>query len=107
MKWPIKNVFLLPTLLAGLAWLLVLPGLATAQTFKVLHSFSPSSAMSYDGTGPGNLIISGDTLYGTAWSGGGMSGYSTVFKMNLDGTSFVRFYGSTATSSNNLGISIL
>jgi len=33
------------------------------------------------------LVLSGNTLYGTA-DGGGTNGFGTVFKVNTDGTSF-------------------
>jgi uncharacterized repeat protein (TIGR03803 family) len=56
----------------------------TAQVFTTLHSFTGGS----DGSGPiGGLILSGNTLYGTAQTGGG-SDYGTVFKVNTDGTGF-------------------
>jgi uncharacterized repeat protein (TIGR03803 family) len=56
----------------------------TAQVFTTLHSFTGGS----DGANPrATLILSGNTLYGTAYSGGGSS-YGTVFKVNTDGTGF-------------------
>jgi len=52
-----------------------------------------------DGAGPGGLVLSGNTLYGTA-SGGGLygtssfsgSGGGTVFMVNTDGTGFTTLY---------------
>src|SRR5437016_4452540 len=147
----IKNLFLLPVLIAGLGVMLV--GRLTAQTFTVLHSFSGSDgafpyaglilsgntvygttalgggsdggtvfAVNTDGTGfttrysftglgdgvalEAGLILSGDTLYGTA-TGGGSSGDGTVFNMNTDGTGFTTLYSFTArdmnTGTNNDG----
>ena len=51
--------------------------------FTALHSFGGS-----DGTGPSaGLVLSGNTLYGTA-HGGGSFGEGTVFAINTDGTGF-------------------
>jgi uncharacterized repeat protein (TIGR03803 family) len=40
------------------------------------------------------LVLSGNTLYGTA-NGGGSSGYGTVFAINTDGTGFTNLYSFT------------
>ncbi len=62
----------------------------TAQTFKVLHSFTARpEGTNYDGSYPvGRLAANaeGDTLYGTANTGG--SAFGTVFAVNADGTGF-------------------
>ena len=59
--------------------------------FTALYGFSGES----DGANPhGGLILSGDTLYGTA-SAGGNSGYGTVFRVNSDGTGFTTLYAFT------------
>ncbi len=58
--------------------------------FALLHSFSRLTGPDYtnaDGVGPGNLLLSDQTLYGTA-GGGGSSDNGTVFKLNTDGSSF-------------------
>jgi len=48
-----------------------------------------------DGINPqGGLIISGNTLYGTA-SAGGEGGSGTVFSLNTDGTGFTTLYSFT------------
>jgi uncharacterized repeat protein (TIGR03803 family) len=61
--------------------------------FTNLHSFTGS-----DGASPyAGLILSGNTLYGTARIGGS-SGYGTVFAVNTDGTGFTNLYSFTATS---------
>src|SRR5438034_5937025 len=92
MRTRINNLFLLPVLMAGLG--LTLSGRVKAQTFTTLHSFTagaPDFRGGYtnsDGAYPvAGLILSGNTLYGTA-SGGGGSGAGTVFKVNTDGTGF-------------------
>src|ERR1039458_2028106 len=56
----------------------------TAQVFTTLHSFTGGS----EGSGPVvGVILSGNTLYGTADQGTSF-GYGTVFKVNTDGTGF-------------------
>jgi uncharacterized repeat protein (TIGR03803 family) len=86
-----ENLFLLPALTIGFS--LVLAGRVTAQSITNLHSFTGSS----DGDLPqAGLILSGNTLYGTAL-GGGNFGYGTVFAVNTDGTSFTNLYCFTAT----------
>jgi uncharacterized repeat protein (TIGR03803 family) len=59
--------------------------------FQTLHNFAPTVAGNgnADGAVPqAGLIISGNTLYGTARSGGD-AGYGTVFSVKTDGTEFV------------------
>src|SRR5438094_4117087 len=84
----IRNLFLLPVLIAGLG---VMPvGRLTAQTFTVLHSFTGG-----DGTFPyAGLVLSGSTMYGTTALGGGSDG-GTVFAVNSDGTGFTTRYSFT------------
>jgi uncharacterized repeat protein (TIGR03803 family) len=56
--------------------------------FQTLYTFTNGS----DGGSPyANLILSGSTLYGTAYSGGA-NGSGTVFAMNPDGTGFKTLY---------------
>lgn len=56
--------------------------------FTPLHSFTRGG----DGADPyAGLILSGDTLYGTAL-GGGSSDYGTVFKLKTDGTGFTTLH---------------
>jgi uncharacterized repeat protein (TIGR03803 family) len=65
------------------------------KTFKRLHSFNAS----IDGANPvGGLILSGDTLYGTA-SHGGSSGSGTLFGVNTNGNAFANLYSFTALHS--------
>jgi uncharacterized repeat protein (TIGR03803 family) len=75
-------------------------GPVRAQTFKTLYSFTapdPNTGINSDGSHPAaGLLLSGDTLYGTA-SSGGSSGNGTVFKVNTDGTGFTTLHYFTAT----------
>src|SRR5208282_2133229 len=52
-----------------------------------------------DGANPfAGLILSGNTLYGTA-NGGGTNGYGTVFAINTNGTGFMNLHTFTALSA--------
>src|SRR5450756_1636931 len=97
MKTSIINLFLLPALIAGLG--LIPAGRATAQTFTTLHSFTLlNNSTNSDGANPlGGLILSGNTLYGTAY-GGGSSGNGTVFAVHTNGTGFTNLHSFTAFS---------
>jgi uncharacterized repeat protein (TIGR03803 family) len=61
--------------------------------FTVLHAFTPvvdnqgHLVANDDGASPVGLVLSGDTLYGTATEGGN-SDSGTIFAINTDGTSF-------------------
>jgi len=93
MRIPVRNLFLIPLLTAGVG--LILAGRVPAQTFTNLHSFAGT-----DGAGPyGGLIVSGNTLFGTA-KGGGTAGNGTVFRVNTDGTAFTNLHSFTATSGS-------
>src|SRR5436190_401072 len=69
--------------------------------FTILHSFtavsssSPFTNTNSDGAAPQGLVLSGNTLYGTAISGGS-SDYGTVFAVNTDGTDFTILHSFTA-----------
>jgi len=69
--------------------------------FATLHSFSatpsyPGPYTNSDGATPyAGLILSGNTLYGTAYNGGS-SGNGAVFGVNTDGTGFTNLYSFTA-----------
>src|ERR1035437_9573885 len=92
MKTNIKNLFLLPALIAGLG--LIPAGRGTAQTFTNLHSFAGSPS---DRARPtAGLILSGNTLYGTAFQGGS-SGAGMVFTVNTDGTGFTNLHSFTGS----------
>src|ERR1043165_9846622 len=92
MKSGIKNLFLLLTLIVGFGF--ILAGRVTAQTFTNLHNFTGGS----DGANPwASLLLSGNTLYGAATSGGS-SGNGTVFAVNTDGTGFTNLHSFTGDS---------
>jgi uncharacterized repeat protein (TIGR03803 family) len=103
MKTHIKILLFLPALIVGLG--LLPAGRVTAQTFTTLHSFTAGSGSfpnvtNNDGAYPcAGLILSGNTLYGTAQSGGS-GGNGTVFAVNLNGTGFTNLHSFTATSGS-------
>jgi len=82
----IKHTFLFPVLMAIGDLILASP--ATAQTFTNLYDFSRASGGGYSTAG---LILSGNTLFGTA-SGGGSQGNGAVFAINTDGTGFTNLH---------------
>jgi uncharacterized repeat protein (TIGR03803 family) len=58
------------------------------MVFTNLHNFTYGS----DGRNPyAGLILSGNTLYGTTYSGG-TNGFGTIFAINTDGTGFTTLY---------------
>ena len=93
------NHSLVTALIAGLGT--ILAGRITAQTFTVLHTFTSASGPNVtnsDGANPSaGLILSGNTLYGTAVYGG-RSGWGTVFAVQTNGTSFTATYHFTGGS---------
>jgi uncharacterized delta-60 repeat protein len=105
MKTFIKNLLLLPALIACLG--LIPAGRVRAQTFTTLHNFTATSGASpynnSDGSNPdAGLILSGNTLYGTA-SVGGSSGNGTVFAVKTDGTGFTTLHSFSALTSITYG----
>src|SRR6266516_3054849 len=100
--------FLLPMLMMASLGLMMLTGQVTAQTFTTLHSFTAPSNPSYpyngtnsDGAIPdAGLILSGNTLFGAA-SSGGTFGEGTVFRVNTDGTDFTTLYSFTVRDPSN------
>ena len=65
--------------------------------FMILHSFTGTGedANDSDGASPqAGLVLSGNTLYGTA-SRGGNSGSGTVFAVNTNGTGFTNLHSFT------------
>ncbi|HXD00256.1 MAG TPA: choice-of-anchor tandem repeat GloVer-containing protein [Verrucomicrobiae bacterium] len=90
----IEKLLRLPALMAGLGVLAAAP--AAAQNFKTLYTFTLATGVSStgyslnsDGRNPyGGLAIAGNTLAGTANSGGNF-GWGTVFILNTDGTGFM------------------
>jgi uncharacterized repeat protein (TIGR03803 family) len=75
--------------------------------FTNLHNFSSlnydvgvNTEINYDGAYPfADLVLSGNTLYGTA-SLGGRSGVGTVFAINIDGAGFRKVYDLTGYPSD-------
>jgi uncharacterized repeat protein (TIGR03803 family) len=68
----------------------VLAPMLPAQTFTNLHSFLPVAGDDTNADGYllySGLVLSGDTLYGTA-SHGGTNGNGTVFSINTSGSNF-------------------
>src|SRR5580692_6559465 len=86
MKTPVKHFVLLTVLMAGLG--LMPADRATAQVLTPLLVFNPY--LGYDPQSPyAGLIVSGNTLYGTA--GDGYSAYGAVFRINTDGSGYVSY----------------
>ncbi len=89
--------------MAGLG--LMLAGRVMAQTFTTLHSFTAGSGSfpnitNSEGAFPkASLILSGNTLYGTA-SSGGSSGNGTVFAVDTDGLGFTNLHSFTALNNS-------
>src|ERR1700733_8805383 len=109
MKTLIKRWFLLPALMAG--FVLIPAGRVSAQTFTKLFSFtgfgytaSEVATNSEGGEPYGGLVISGNTLYGTA-NAGGTNGNGTVFALNTDGTDFTNLhtFAKTVANASNFG----
>lgn len=96
LKTDSKNALLL-ALIAGLG--LMLAGDLTAQTFTTLHHFTGTGTgpfgapvISADGAYPyDSLVLVGNTLYGTAFSGG-TNGTGTLFAINTDGSGFTNLH---------------
>jgi uncharacterized repeat protein (TIGR03803 family) len=107
MKTLMRSQWSIPIKVAALG--LVLSVCATAQTTTILYTFSGFS----DGGNPTDgLVLSGNTLYGTAQSGGPF-GFSfgnvpyggTLFAVQTDGTGFVTlhdFHGTLPSSDGSL-----
>jgi uncharacterized repeat protein (TIGR03803 family) len=90
----VKNLFLMPVLVAALG--LMLPGRAAAQTFTPLYNFTSfdpdNGGTNSDGAYPtAGLILSSNTLYGTTGDGG-TGGDGSVFAVNTDGSGFTNLY---------------
>src|SRR5438045_296705 len=91
-KTGLEKLLLLPALIAGFA--LIPASQVTAQTFTNVHNFTGGSGGYEPSAG---LILSGNTLYGTA-AAGGSSSRGTVFALNTDGTGFTNLHSFTATA---------
>ena len=85
-----KSQFLQLGLTAALAFMLV--SRVTAQAFTTLLNFQKNVSMSSPYSGPnGGLILSGNTLYGTAYEGGSLSA-GMVFSIQTNGTGFTNLH---------------
>ena len=87
MKTNIKNRFLLPALIAGIALLPARPAVSRPTLFLI-----PTATALIDG-----LTLSGNILYGTA-GGGGISGQGAVFAIIPGEMSFTNLYDFTMTA---------
>ncbi len=67
----------------GVALMLAATAVSSAQTYTVLRDFISSDGQWLYG----GVVLAGNTLYGTAQSGGGQD-YGDVFKINTDGSGF-------------------
>jgi uncharacterized repeat protein (TIGR03803 family) len=92
--------FFLSVLITALG--LIAAGRGTAQTFTTLHCFTVlNSATNSDGARPtAGLIVSGNTMYGTAVYGG-IWGNGTVFAINTDGSGFTNLHSFTPRTTNS------
>ncbi len=99
MKLSFKPAFLASALIAGIA--LMPPCVAKAQTLTTLHGFTAlKNDTNADGSNPdGGLLLSGNTLYGTA-GGGGVSSNGTIFAVNIDGTGFTVLHAFSARNND-------
>lgn len=92
MNNPLKNLLILPALIAALGWLPTVR--VSAQTFTVIHSFTNKP----DGAEPwGGLTLVGNTLYGTTYAGG-TNGHGMIFAVNVSGGGFTNLYSFTGGS---------
>src|SRR6478752_3077172 len=83
----VKHPLLPNSLIVSLALIMAVVRV-TAQTFTTLHNLSYDS----DGAYPqAALILSGNTLYGTAGFGSS-SGAGTIFALSMDGTGFTNLH---------------
>ncbi|HTS19827.1 MAG TPA: choice-of-anchor tandem repeat GloVer-containing protein [Verrucomicrobiae bacterium] len=85
--------------LAGLLFCAFIPA-AQSQSLITLHSFPVyDGGTNLDGSSPkGGVVLSGNTLYGTTYSGGS-GGVGTVFAINTNGTVLTTVYNFTPADS--------
>lgn len=78
------------------------------MAFTNLHNFAvlsdpPYFGTNYDGAAPrSRLLLSGNNLYGTTYSGG-TNGNGTIFKVSTDGSTFLVLHTFTAGANNSSG----
>ena len=111
--WPNGGLILSGNTLYGTAqaggsagWGTVIAVNTDGTGFANLHNFAATSGSAggyganSDGAYPfSRLLLSGNTLYGTAQCGG-TAGWGTVFAVNTDGTGFTNLHNFTATSGS-------
>jgi uncharacterized repeat protein (TIGR03803 family) len=73
-----------------------------ASAYPYTNNYGQVRSKNTDGLSPGSLILSSNTLYGTA-SGGGSWGYGTVFALNIDGAGFTNLHSFTPFTANSSG----
>jgi uncharacterized repeat protein (TIGR03803 family) len=99
MKNRIRNLFVLPTMIAVLC--LISMHHVTAQTFTNLNSFDSLDGGEFtnvEGAYPyGGLVVSGNTLYGTATLGGSFAN-GTIFSLKTDGTDLTTLHSFTSAT---------
>jgi len=88
----IKNLLLLPALIAALG--MMLSGEVKAQTFTTLYNDNTGNSVG------GELILSGNSLFGT---GSGVHGKGSVSAINVNGTGFTNLYSFTALVNGTNG----
>ena len=75
-------------------------GITNLHSFTATSGRYPDPSTNSDGAYPSaGLVLSGNTLYGTAYGGGG-SGVGTVFAVHTDGTGFTNLHSFTAVSGS-------
>jgi uncharacterized repeat protein (TIGR03803 family) len=91
-----KTIF---AFLALLTFAVVVPApKVAAATFTNLYLFSADAftsgpnaeATNGDGVGPSGFVVSGNTLYGTAFNGG-LYGYGTIYRVDISGQNFTNY----------------
>jgi uncharacterized repeat protein (TIGR03803 family) len=105
-KIHIQTLWVSNALLIGFCW--ALSGQIRAQTLTTLHNFSATTdsssvrVLNSDGADLyERVILSGNTLYGIATSGGS-SGNGTLFKVNTDGTGFTNLHTFSESPTNGM-----
>jgi uncharacterized repeat protein (TIGR03803 family) len=89
---------LLRTAIFSVVLCVCLGAVSEAQTYSQLHSFPGTSS---DGYAPAaDLVLGGNTLYGTTPSGG-RGGNGTVFSINTDGSAYTVIKNFTNTDGAN------
>ena len=73
--------------------------------FATIYSFTAyTSGTNSDGANPvASLVLSGNTLYGTASVGGGHYSVGTIFKVNTNGTGFTNLYNFSGSPGSTDG----